>query len=300
MKTLVMIAVLIFSHTVFAKAHAMNPQEFQKVLEFRETKENLFKPSEIYLLPISRNFDQGETDLCWIYATLNMLESASLISNPKMPVEYSRAVLQYFTMKDRFMRIIYNNETSTSEGGIEIDAINLIHENGIDFFRDYRDVIMTAGIYKSIEEKIAAVDDKGAKEKILNIELKKYFPSLPERSVAIERAKKLLGSREWTEYQISTDGFEGWKQENDIDARLGSMAYYTSLEKIIDLIHESLKLNKPLTVGTTDHALMLYGGEYNLDGRPVVYYIKDSSSGGTYRADADTLHSFLAEVTIFN
>jgi hypothetical protein len=45
---------------------------------------------------------------------------------------------------------------------------------------------------------------------------------------------------------------------------------------------------------------MMYGGEYNSSGRPVVYYIKDSSSGGTYRADAETLHSFLAEVTIFN
>jgi C1A family cysteine protease len=128
MKTLLII-ILMISNTAFA----MNPMEFQKILEFKETKENLFKPSEIYLLPISRNFDQGETDLCWIYATLNMLESASLVSNPKSPVEFSRSVLQYVTMKDRFMRMIYNEETSTSEGGIEIDAINLIHENGLDF-----------------------------------------------------------------------------------------------------------------------------------------------------------------------
>ena len=47
-----------------------------------------------------------------------------------------------------------------------------------------------------------------------------------------------------------------------------------------------------------DHALMIYGGDYAQDGRPLSHWIKDSLAPYTYRADAETIHRKLNDVTV--
>ena len=52
------------------------------------------EPAERYALPITPPLDQGDSDLCWVYAALSMLETNYLARHPGSHVELSRAALQ--------------------------------------------------------------------------------------------------------------------------------------------------------------------------------------------------------------
>ena len=70
-----------------------------------------------------------------------------------------------------------------------------------------------------------------------------------------------------------------------------------SLEKIILKIHDSLKSGFPVTYGTNNHAMLIYGAEYSADGNPTVYYIKNSYSDYFYKANPEALHGTIVEIT---
>src|SRR5262245_17061121 len=61
-------------------------------------------PGESYKLPVSRGFAQLGTQLCWVYSTLNALESRYLYLHGGGNLELSRGAMQYLTMRDRIMR----------------------------------------------------------------------------------------------------------------------------------------------------------------------------------------------------
>src|SRR5438132_960543 len=60
--------------------------------------------AETLKLPVSRGFDQGDTQLCWAYATLNALEADYRVTHPGADLELSRRTMQFLTMEDRWLR----------------------------------------------------------------------------------------------------------------------------------------------------------------------------------------------------
>ena len=50
--------------------------------------------------------------------------------------------------------------------------------------------------------------------------------------------------------------------------------------------------------GSTDHALLIYGGDCDRDGKPLSYLIKDSLAPYTYRASAEKMHRIVHDVTV--
>ena len=71
-----------------------------------ETAPSTAAAKESYKLPISPPLDQGDSDLCWVYATLSMLESNYREKHPRSNIELSRAALQRDSIADRFEREI--------------------------------------------------------------------------------------------------------------------------------------------------------------------------------------------------
>jgi len=67
----------------------------------------------------------------------------------------------------------------------------------------------------------------------------------------------------------------------------------------VDLIHRSLRAGEAVVWGRTDnHALVIFGGDYDADGRPVDYWIKDSFAPYVYRKAAEEIHKVLTDVTL--
>ena len=113
-----------------------------------------------------------------------------------------------------------------------------------------------------------------------------------------ELARAVLGQEQWVEFDLARDGVEGWGPPHDPDARPETRVKYVKLDQMIDLIHRSLARGKAAVWGSEDHALMIYGGDYAKDGTPLSYWIKDSLAPYTYRADAETIHRQLNDVTV--
>ncbi len=59
---------------------------------------------------------------------------------------------------------------------------------------------------------------------------------------------------------------------------------------MVDLIHKSLAHGEAVVIGTADHALLVYGADYDGDGKPLSYLVKDSMAPYLYRAEAESLH----------
>ena len=72
---------------------------------------------ESYKLPITPPRDQGESDLCWVFATLSMLETNNLSRHPGVQVEYSRGALQRASIVDRFERWLRGESRHLEDGG---------------------------------------------------------------------------------------------------------------------------------------------------------------------------------------
>jgi hypothetical protein len=70
------------------------------------------------------------------------------------------------------------------------------------------------------------------------------------------------------------------------------------LDIMIDLIHQSLADGRAVVWGSTDHALLIYGGDYDRQGKPLSYLIKDSFAPYTYRRSAEEVHRILNDVTV--
>ena len=73
---------------------------------------------------------------------------------------------------------------------------------------------------------------------------------------------------------------------------------YVVLTTLIDLIHRSLARGQSVVAGTDDHAFLVYGADYDRQGRPLDYLIKDSLAPYAYRLSAGELHRELHDVTV--
>ncbi len=261
--------------------------------------------AEHYTLPITPPLDQGESDLCWVYATLSMLETNYLARHPGSRVEFSRAALQLESIEDRFERLIRGEPGKLEDGGLAVEALALIRQNGLVARADFHDIVDSAPIYSSIREKLSQAADPGEKRKLLESELRSSLGDTPgvthldgQPLSPRELASAALGSGKWAEFDLSRDGAEGPGPSHDPDARADTRVVYVTLDRLIDLIHRSLATGRSVVAGTTDHAVLIYGADYDADGQPLSYLIKDSLAPFLYRESAEELHGKLNDVTV--
>ena len=160
-------------------------------------------------------------------------------------------------------------------------------------------------IEDTLKETVAGDASSQQKAKALAQELTASLGPKPEathlegrRVRPAELARAALGVERWTEYDLSRDGSDGWGPSRDPDARPETRVRYVRREKMVDLIHKSLAHGEAVVIGTVDHALLVYGADYDGDGKPLSYLVKDSMAPYLYRAEAESLHSKLNDVTV--
>jgi len=280
---------------------------------------------ETIMLPVSRGFDQRSTGLCWAYATLNALETIYLVRNPEgLEVELSRRAMQYYTMEDRYRRSIKNVNTYITEAGVVLDAIRLIQSNGIVSFDDYNDIIDPYGQAnigdminsgESFTDKIMAMYT-GMDIVYTAPPTLTHIPSSPAvddpnltyvEAEAGDLARLVLSGDVWQSYSPSETKV-GFHNHPDPDSRWENVSWYMPRSEFPGRIKQALKAGFPVIVSIQNHGLLLYGADYDSNGSPVTYYIKDSYEwfhfyDGSlywdyfYPSDADDLHEILWEMT---
>jgi C1A family cysteine protease len=128
--------------------------------------------AEHYALPITPPLDQGDSGLCWVFAALSMLETNYLARHPGSDIELSRAALQLVSIEDRFARRIRGEPGKLEDGGLAVEALDLIRRRGVVARNDFHDVVDSDPIFSLIEEKLARADSAEDKVKVLDSELK--------------------------------------------------------------------------------------------------------------------------------
>ena len=240
-----------------------------------------------------------------MYATLSMLETNYLARHPGSQISLSRGAMQVEAVEDRLERLVRGESTRLPEGGLAVEALALIRKDGMVAQPDFRDIVNSNPIAESIEQDLARIPDRAAKEKALSEELHDKLGVVPEVThldgqvvSADQMAHAVTDGYEWTEFDLSPDGSEAWGPSRDPDARPETRVKYVKLDVLIDLIHRSLARGQAVVWGSPDHALLIYGGDYDKDGKPLSYLIKDSFEPFTYRESADEIHKILHDVTV--
>jgi hypothetical protein len=261
--------------------------------------------AESYALPITPPLHQGDTGLCWMYATLSMLETNYLVRHPGSQISLSRGAMQVEAVEDRLERLVRGESTRLPEGGLAVEALALIRKDGMVAQPDFHDIVNSIPIAESIQKDLDGIPDRDAKEKALDEVLPAKLGVVPEVTrldgqvvSADQMARAVTDGYEWTEFDLSTDGSEAWGPSHDPDARPETRVKYVKLEVLIDAIHQSLKRRQAVVWGSPDHALLIYGADYDRDGKPVSYLVKDSFEPFTYRESAEEIHKILHDVTV--
>jgi hypothetical protein len=262
--------------------------------------------AESYKLPVSRPRDQGDSDLCWVYATLNMLETNYLSKHPRSTIDLSRGALQRRSIEDRFQRQITGDSSHLEDGGIAVDALQLIRESGLVDDHDFHDIVDSDPIFRSLASQLARRDSGQDRLKALEPALDRALGATPRQTHLDGKALSprqfaeiVLGDDVWTEFDVIHQGAAHVGPSDDPDARPGTQVHYVYLPAVIELIHQSLVRGQAVVWGRTDnHALLIYGADYDANGRPLAYWIKDSFAPYAYRAPADDIHKVLTDVTV--
>ena len=234
-----------------------------------------------------------------------MLETNYMVRHPGSRVELSRGALQFDSIADRFRRSLRGESGPLEDGGLAVEAIALIRQNGLIEQSDFHAIVDSEPIFSAIREKLAGVADVSDKQGILDEALKANLGVKPQtthlgRQVVSpkELARAVLGSDRWVEFDLARGGSEGEGPSHDPDARPETRVRYVKLDVMIDLIRRSLKRGEAVVWGSPDHALLIYGGDYDTEGKPLSYLIKDSFAPYVYREKAETIHRMLHDVTV--
>ncbi|MDE3174833.1 MAG: hypothetical protein KGM15_01845 [Pseudomonadota bacterium] len=261
---------------------------------------------ESYKLPISAPRDQGDSDLCWVFATLSMLESNYMQRHPGSHIELSRGALQRESIADRLARLIDHHSAYLQDGGVAVDALALIRADGLFAARDFHDYVDSDPIFAAASARLAAIPIASEKAKALDHALTSALGALPavthldgEAVSPRALADAVLGDETWTEYDVTSDGVAHVGPSDDPDARPGTQVHYAPLSTAIDLIHRSLANGEAVVWGSKDnHALEIFGADYDAAGEPLSYWVKDSFAPYVYRAPAQAIHKVLTDVTV--
>jgi len=119
---------------------------------------------------------------------------------------------------------------------------------------------------------------------------------------------RLVLSRDaWQSYSPSETKV-GFHDHPDPDARWENVSWYMPRSEFPGRIRQALQAGFPVIVSIQNHGVLLYGADYDSNGSPITYYIKDSYNtlriiGGSlawdyyYLSGADLLHVNLWEMT---
>jgi len=262
--------------------------------------------AESYRLPISAARDQGDSDLCWVFATLNMLESNYLARHPQSRIELSRALVQRVSIADRFRRSITGDSHHLEDGGVAVDALSLIRQHGLVAEKDFHPVVESAPVWGHVAKVISQAPNEADKLNALKSAVASELGATPERTeldghelTPKQFAEAVLGDNVWTEYDVTRDGPRRIGPSRDPDARPETRVHYVDLPTAVDLIHKSLAQGQAVVWSSNEnHALLIYGADYDAEGRALAYWVKDSFPPYTYRAPAAKIHAELTDVTV--
>ena len=191
-----------------------------------------------YALPITDPLDQGDTGLCWVFATLSMLETNYMSRHPGAHVEFSRGAVQRDAIADRFLRLIRGEAGRSRTADWPSRPSNSFARTDSLDRRDFHDVADTDPIEDTLKETVAGDASSQQKAKALAQELTASLGPKPEathlegrRVRPAELARAALGVERWTEYDLSRDGSDGWGPSRDPDARPETRVRYVRRER---------------------------------------------------------------------
>ncbi|MBY0515509.1 MAG: hypothetical protein K2P81_01280 [Bacteriovoracaceae bacterium] len=290
----ILFLIFLFLQGASVWASKLEAQALRNAIEIRLSSVAKQKIQTIKL-PVTRGFDQKDSQLCWVHSFLNAQETLYLIKHPREKMELSRSYFQYQNLKDRMSRLIESEEEFASERGTPLDAFSLAQEHGLLRFEEYSELLSGIdGRYPSIIRLIKRAGSEEEKYRTLEDQLKSLFAPLPNINEGFTH--EILKGQKWIAYAPGSK--EGWALHPDSDARLGTVAYFMKMSKIIEKIRTSLQKGIPVTYGGNGHSVLIYGAELDSQFRPQKYFIKDSYSPYFYSADPQSLHENLLEVSI--
>ena len=262
-------------------------------------------------LPVSPGYDQGGSSLCWVYATMNVLESNYLAANPETAIALSRSAMQLLNMEDRYQREIRGIENNVYEGGTPVNAIGIMRNEegwlrnpGLFAFADYHPDPTGASATDPLsftptgnqEQDIATVDQG----------LDSLYGALPATTHDLSGsalspeafAGEVIGTVTWDAYApASANQPAGVGPHFDPDARKGTTATYLSVDQFHALFLKEFQSGHATTVDWGGHEEELYGADFDASGEPTQFYIK-GSYGPDYEYTMDATDAFNTMVGI--
>lgn len=209
---------------------------------------------QIIKLKVTEAMDQKDSQFCWVFSSLTILESIFLEKNPDVDPRDIKISRWYF------------KESNGSEfyQGTIIDAVNYHSKNiGLVSDNDYQ------------RASTGQINETTFLGKIMS---------------PFELREKLVGDREFWTYAIS-ERLRGWGDHPDPTAREGNKAYFVPRSQITRIVKNSLKRKAPIGYWFESHVVVIYGAEYDLNGVALNYYIKDSYPPYFYTKDASWVHA---------
>lgn len=301
MRIFIAFALLFFSLQSYAVRSTKD--EAGRVRQLLEKKTNFnharveAEPFRSVILAVSPGITQGSTSLCWAFSTLNLLETKHLIATTKL-AQFSRSAMQYIRWEDRFTRWILYGVDYLQEGGTAIDALSFIRGKGLFDLADLPAI--TEG--KTIDRSLF----NGAAEENLirmSIELENTYAKPPAKThyqtneiAPEELSKTVLETTEWQSYGIS-DKLTGWDKHPDSDANPETKSFFIARSEMPDLIKKALEAGNGVEISVEYHSILIYGADFDESGAATAYYIKDSYPDYFYKADAESAHRRIWELT---
>jgi hypothetical protein len=241
--------ILLISSTLHAGI--VEALQLRSEVELSHAKPYIFTNEDVRTIKLrtTRGFDQQESQNCWMFAALNMLETNYLEKNKGLDskdIEISRWYMN-------------SGDSNYNRRGVSVDAIYVYSlETGFVAFADESNRVLEETTFLS----------------------KKYTP--------LELRSKIIGEDKYTSYAFSST-LKGWNKHRDVDALHGTQSYYVKKDRFHEIVKKSLEAGKSLTYYYSGHIIQLYGAEYNADGVATKYFMKDSYPGYFYTADANAI-----------
>ncbi len=121
-------------------------------------------------------------DLCWVYATLSMLETNYIHRHPGSKITLSRGAVQADSIADRMTRLIRGEPGGLEDGGLAVEALALIRRNGLVARGDFHHVVSPGPVLSSIKQTIARYPNPADKRKALNWQLQARLGVKPKKT----------------------------------------------------------------------------------------------------------------------
>ena len=213
--------------------------------------------------------------------------------------------MQADSIADRFQRWLHGEPRYLEDGGLAVEALQLIQAHGLVARSDFHNFVESDSIFIAIADKLSHYADLSQKENVLERELHVWLGASPLRThlgretrTPLQMAHEVLQGQQWVEFDLSRDGYEGVGVSHDPDARRDTLVFYTRQSKLVELIHRSLAAGQAVVWGSLDHAMVIYGAEYDRQGQAISYMVKDTFPPYTYRLRAKNLQRLLNDVTV--